>query len=448
MIAGAALAVPRLRRLSWLDIARFGLVQASLGAVVVLTTSTINRVMVVELALPALLPGLLVALHYGVQLLRPRWGYGSDKGRRRTPWIVGGMALLAAGGTGAALATAWMEVNLVGGVALAAASFLTIGIGVGASGTSLLTLLAKMVEPERRAPAATVVWMMMIAGIVATAITAGQLLEPFSTTRLVLVTAGVSVLALLVTIGAMWGVEGAGHGLGAAEDHPPFRQALAEVWAEPQARRLAVFIFVSMLAYSTEDLVLDPFAGSVFGYTPGQSTKLSGLVHAGVLAGMLIVAVLGRRVGTLRGWMAGGCAASAVMLALLAVAGLANQPDLVKPAAFALGVANGTFSIAAIGTMMGMASSGAGAREGVRMGLWGAAQGIAFGAGGLLGAIANDIARALIADTGAAYGAVFLAEAVLFLVAVVLATRITSQQPASTSASTNRAPPRLATIGS
>ena len=84
--------------LGWFGIVRLGLVQTSLGAIVVLTTSTLNRVMVVELALPAMLPGALVALHYAVQVMRPRWGHGSDLGRRRTPWIVGGMAVLALGG--------------------------------------------------------------------------------------------------------------------------------------------------------------------------------------------------------------------------------------------------------------------------------------------------------------------------------------------------------------
>jgi hypothetical protein len=57
--------------LGWLGIARLGLVQSALGAVVVLTTSTLNRVMVVELALPAMLPAALVAWHYAVQLSRP-----------------------------------------------------------------------------------------------------------------------------------------------------------------------------------------------------------------------------------------------------------------------------------------------------------------------------------------------------------------------------------------
>nr|MDJ0778375.1 PucC family protein [Gammaproteobacteria bacterium] len=91
--------------LGWFGIFRLGLVQTCLGAIVVLTTSTLNRVMVVELALPAVLPGALVGWHYAIQLSRPRWGYGSDLRGRRTPWIVGGMAILALGAVGAAAAT-------------------------------------------------------------------------------------------------------------------------------------------------------------------------------------------------------------------------------------------------------------------------------------------------------------------------------------------------------
>jgi hypothetical protein len=73
----------------WFQIIRLGLIQACLGAVVVVTTSTLNRIMVVELALPALLPGFLVAWHYAVQMVRPRMGFGADKGQRSTPWMMG-----------------------------------------------------------------------------------------------------------------------------------------------------------------------------------------------------------------------------------------------------------------------------------------------------------------------------------------------------------------------
>ncbi|MBP9117702.1 MAG: PucC family protein, partial [Methyloversatilis sp.] len=195
-------------QLGWLGIFRLGLVQTALGAIVVLTTSTLNRVMVVELALPAMLPGILVALHYMVQMLRPRMGHGSDVGGRRTPWIIGGMAVLAAGGTLAAVATAWMATEHAAGIALAVVAFLMIGAGVGSAGTSLLVLLAKRVHPSRRAAAATVVWMMMILGFALTAGITGRLLDPFSTVRLVQVVAATSLIAFIVALVAVSGVEG------------------------------------------------------------------------------------------------------------------------------------------------------------------------------------------------------------------------------------------------
>lgn len=419
--------------IGWGGIARLGLVQACLGAVVVLATSTLNRVMVVEWALPALLPGVLVAVHYLVQVLRPRMGFGSDLGARRTPWIVGGMAVLSTGGLVAALATAMMGRQPVAGIALALVGFVLIGAGVSASGTSLLVLLAKRVPDARRAAAATTVWVMMIAGFALTAGVAGQLLDPFSPARLVTVAAGVSVLAMGVTLLALQGVEGppapAAEAPPDPAPRPAFREALRQVWAEPVARQFTVFVFISMLAYSSQDLILEPFAGEVFGYTPGQSTQLAGLQHGGVLAGMLLMAAAGslfagRRWGSLRHWAVYGCLASALALLGLATAGLIGPQWPFKTTVFVLGLSNGAFSIAAIGSMMRLAGEGRASREGVRMGLWGAAQAVAFGLGGLIGTGASDLARWALGSPSAAYSAVFLFEAALFAVAALLAMRL------------------------
>jgi BCD family chlorophyll transporter-like MFS transporter len=433
--------------LGWIGILRLGLVQAALGAIVVLTTSTLNRVMVVELALPAMLPGALVALHHLVQISRPRWGYGSDVGGRRTPWIIGGMAVLAGGGVLAALATAWMETNAGAGTALAVLAFTLIGIGVGACGTSLLVLLAKRVSDARRAAAATTVWLMMIVGFIITAGIAGHFLDPFSTGRLVAVTATVAAIAFVVTLVAIHGIEGRTAPDGtpdptSAEAASPsmprevgFRAALAEVWAEPRARRFTIFVFVSMLAYSAQDLILEPYAGAVFGLTPGESTRLAGVQNGGVLLGMLLLAFLGstvwgRRLGTLQTWTIVGCVGSALALVVLA-AGHAYGPEFpLRGAVFALGLTNGLFAVAAIGSMMGLVSAGRERREGVRMGLWGAAQAIAFGLGGFLGTAAVDLTRGLIGDPGPAYALVFTGEALMFLVSAVLAARITQTSEA------------------
>ncbi len=425
----------------WFSIARVGLIQACLGSIVVLTTSTLNRVMVVELALPALLPGLLVAFHYLVQITRPRMGHGSDVGGRRTPWVVGGMAVLGAGGVLAALAVGWMAREPTSGIALAVFAFGLIGLGVSASGTSLLVLLAKRVAPERRAAAATTVWIMMIAGFVVTAGTTGKLLDPYSSARLLQVTVAVALIAFCITLAAVFRLEGharaesaqVAHPKPQATTEPKFSEVLREVWREAEARRFTIFIFTSMLAYSAQDLILEPFAGTVFGFTPGESTSLAGVQHGGVLAGMLIAAFAGtqfggKQIGTLRGWTMWGCLASAVALLGLVMAGQLGQAWPFKANVFALGVANGAFSIAAIGSMMRLAGEGREAREGVRMGLWGASQAIAFGMGGLVGAAGSDVARLWITSPGTAYGCVFFAEALLFVVAAVLASRI-SQAP-------------------
>lgn len=426
----------------WSRVVRVGLVQACLGSIVVLTTSTLNRVMVVELALPALLPGLLVALHYAVQMARPRMGFGSDVGQRRTPWIMGGMAVLGTGGVVAASSTLWLGSHPLPGLLVATLGFVLVGLGVSAAGTSLLVLLAKRVPEGRRAGAATLVWMMMILGFAVTAGITGRLIDPFSPQRLVMVSAGVSALALAVTWLVLRGLEGPVQTApvlrGETGPKPSFRQALAQIWEEPVARRFTVFVFVSMIAFSAQDLILEPFAGTVFGFTPGESTRLSGVQNAGVLCGMLLVAAAGalgqrwagvpgwRHVGSLRAWAVGGCLASALALGGLTMAGLQGPGWPLQANVFVLGLCNGAFSIGAIGSMMALASQGRHGREGVRMGLWGAAQAIGFALGGLLGTGAADLTRHLLTDTGTAYALVFAVEALAFVVAAALATRVST----------------------
>lgn len=440
--------LPAGSQFGWLSIARLGLIQACLGGIVVLATSTLNRIMVVELALPAVLPGLLVAMHYAVQILRPRMGFGSDRSGRCTPWILGGMAVLACGGLLGAVAVVTMSGSLGAGIALSVLAFLMIGVGVSASGTSVLVLLAKRVAPRRRAGAATLVWLMMIAGFAVTAGIAGHLLDPYSEARLLNVAAGVATIALVVTMLMLFRLERAGYAQTPQDAAPAsegFRATLTKVWREPAARHFTVFVFISMLAFSAQDLILEPFAGTVFGFSPGETTKLSGLQHSGILCGMLLVAlagsgrIFGRRLGSLRFWTVSGCIASGFALAGLVAAGVAGPGWPLRANVFLLGAANGAFSIAAIASMMRLAGEGEGRREGTRMGLWGAAQALAFGSGGLLGTALSDLARLVIQDTALAYAVVFGLEALLFILAARLASQI--REPA-VAGETQHTPPQ------
>ncbi|SLN58100.1 PUCC protein [Roseivivax jejudonensis] len=407
--------------LSWLSIVRLGLVQMALGAIVVLTTSTLNRLMVVELALPAVLPGFLVALHYGIQITRPNWGFRSDTLGNRTIWIVGGMAILALGGIGAAAGVVVLERAFWPGLGLSVVAYAAIGLGVGTSGTSLLALLATATAPHRRGAAATITWLMMIFGIAVTAGVVGGLLDPYTPARLMVIVSATAATVLVMTALAVRGVE-RGLVVRPEPEPQPFFAALAEVWRERQARNFTLFVFLSMIAYFMQELILEPYAGLVFAYTPGQSTQLAGAQNGGVFLGMLTVGIMatGFRIGSMRAWVAAGCLGSAAALLTLAAIAPTGPGGPILPAAVALGLFNGMFAVSAIGAMMKLAGEGRGAREGTRMGLWGAAQAIAAGSGGLAGAAAVDVMRRVTADAPA-FATVFIVEAALFVAAAIMA---------------------------
>ncbi|WP_296717281.1 BCD family MFS transporter [Erythrobacter sp.] len=417
----------------WLAIIRIGLVQASVGALVMLATTVLNRVMVVELGLLAAIPAGLVGWHYAVQLGRPLWGHASDKGNNRTRWIIGGVAVLAAGGLLATQATILLATSFIPGFALAVLAYTLIGAGVGAGGTSALALLASGVAPQRRAAAAAVTWIMMVAGIVASAITVGALIEPFSFERLLVVASGLALAMVTLTVLATFRLERQAGRFGNAAKAgaaPDFRAALSEIWHEPAARRFTIFIFVSMIAFSMQDLILEPFAGLVFGLAPGESTQLGGQHQGGILLGMIVTGIggsafSGKRPDGLRIWVVSGCLLSAAALGALGLAAVAGPGWPLGINVFVLGLGNGVFAVAAIGAMMGLAGAGENTREGVRMGVWGASQAIAFGLGGLTGAVGVDIARSALGDDGTAFQLIFSIEAAAFLAAAILAIRAT-----------------------
>jgi BCD family chlorophyll transporter-like MFS transporter len=356
-------------------------------------------------------------------------GFASDRSSRRAPWIIGGSAVLALGATLAAVAVATMATRLWVGLALATVAYLAIGLGLSASGTALLALVAERVPARRLGAVAAGLWIMMIAGIAVTAGVTGALLDPFSLPRLIGVSAGVGAVALLLSVIAA--TSPAARADAALPVFTPasdaraveFRTAALDALREPATRRFVGFIFLAMLAFSAQDLILEPFAGQVFGMTPGETTRMAGMQHGGVLLGMVAAAWCSTRFGSLRAWAVGGCVASALAFVALAAGASAGSEAALRATVLCLGVANGVFTVGGVGSMMAITTAGERGQAGLRLGIFGAAQGIAYGIGGLAGGIASDAARWSLGSPAAGYGAVFVAEAVLFVGAAWLAGR-------------------------
>ncbi|MEX3017333.1 MFS transporter [Gymnodinialimonas hymeniacidonis] len=405
--------------LGWGGIARLCLCNMAIGGLAALPVNLFNRLMTVDLGWPAILPGLLVALHYGVQMTRPMWGHRSDAKGGRTPFIIGGTVCVGIG----LVMTAYGIGYLSGAMALAVwiVAYALIGLGIGAAGTSFLALLATASPDDRKPAAATFAWLMLIFGAIVTSIGTGIALEPYSEERLMAVVPVVALLAALLAFVATWGVE-AKLGPAPAPENPKLGPAIAATWADPAARAFTGFVFLSILAFYLSELVLEPFAGHVHGLSPEDSTKLSGGKDGAALLGMLLAGGLSQfRIGSLRIWAMVGC--------MISAAGLIGLGMGLHLLAFTvvLGLGNGLFVVGAIGSMMRLASERRGA-AGTRMGLFGAAQAVAAGLAGLIATGILDIAR-LAMPTQAAYATVFGLEAILFLAAALVAGRLLHARP-------------------
>jgi len=433
--------------MNWFSILRLGLVQLCIGSSVVIPLSTLNRLMKVELALPATIAGFLIALHYAVQLTRVNWGYLSDKTQNRSQWIIFGMLILGIGGVLASVSIPLIESNFAYGIMLALFSYTLIGFGVGAAGTPLLALLASYSSKSQKGFAASITFLMMILGLAITGITAGIILDPYSHQKLMKITASLAIITNILSYLSLKNLEKSllnnadARIPNSIRYHAPFLTGIKKIWMEREARLFTIFIFISMGAFSMQDPILEPFAGEVFGFAVGESTKLDGFHKVGTLIGIILIILClskfrigfgsfsifkNERLGSEKLWLITGCLFSALSLFIISLLGLTyRDPGILNSVVFFFGISNGVFTAGILGTMLHLASRGSGDNNtGTRMGIWGAAQAYATMIAVFFSTVLVDILGLMMNSLPSVYGIVFLTAASFFIAAAFLGSLI------------------------
>ena len=433
--------------MNWFSIFRLGLVQLCIGSSVVIPLSTLNRLMKVELALPATIAGFLIALHYAVQLTRVNWGHLSDKSQNRSQWIVLGMLILGIGGILASASIPLIENRFSYGIILALLSYSLIGFGVGAAGTPLLALLATYSSKSQKGFAASITFLMMILGLAITGITVGTILDPYSHQKLLKITSSLAIITIIISFLSLRNLErslqNSSHALtpNTINSDVPILEGIKKVWMEREARLFTIFIFISMGAFSMQDPILEPFAGEVFGFTVGESTKLDGFHKIGTLIGIISIVlclskfrigfgslsiVKNERLGSEKLWLITGCLFSALSLFIISLLALTlKEPNLLNSVVFIFGISNGVFTAGVLGTMLHLASRGSGDnKEGTRMGIWGAAQAYATMIAVFFSTLLVDILGLIMTSLPSVYGIVFLTAASFFIASAYLGSLI------------------------
>jgi BCD family chlorophyll transporter-like MFS transporter len=424
---------------------RLSLFQVSVGMALVLLVGTLNRVMIVELNVPASLVGAMVALPLIFAPFRALIGFRSDNhssalGWRRVPFMYRGamiqfgglaimpFALLVLAHQGDAVrAPAWL------GFAAAGGAFLLVGAGLHTIQTVGLALATDRSQPETQPKVVGLMYVAMLAGMMVSALLFGRFLADFSPGRLVQVIQGSAVATVLLNGVALWKQEPRGRRNVASAPRPrSFGETWAEFCADGRTMRRLIAIGLGTMAFSMEDVLLEPYGGQVLGLAVGDTTKLTAALAIGGLGGFgLASAVLSRgadpfRLAAMGAWL--GVPAFAAVIA----SGPAGSALLFGTGTALIGFSAGLFGH---GTLTATMRNAPANQSGLALGAWGAVQasmaGIAIAGGGALRDLVGLWASAGIYRGAVAYDVVYLLEIVLLIATLGLMTPLARRTTAA-----------------
>ncbi|HET9222048.1 MAG TPA: BCD family MFS transporter [Roseiflexaceae bacterium] len=418
--------------MSFAKILRLGLIHVAVAITLVPINGTLNRVMIGEMALPATLVAILISLPYLFSPLQVWIGSYSDRhplwGYRRTPYIALGL-LLCIGGAALAPTAAFLMAGIgvdgsqaaghggtaTQGVLLGLLAFGAWGMGFNFATVSYLSLATDMAGEEQRARTVGVMWFMLIVGVIITAITIGHSLDPYTPAALFRAFYATCGVALALGFGGLIGLEqrGSAARTGARQS---FATLLRLIGGNPQARLFFVYLVVLLIALLGQDLLLEPFAGQVFGAPVDETTRYTGYWGAMLLIGLLVASPLTRRVGKRRAAALGGLVAGAGLL-MIALSGIAGQKGLFIPALVTFGFGSGVSTAANLALMLDMTLAG---QVGAFIGAWGMADALARLCGNLLAGTVRDGIQSLTSSVTAGYVTVFLLEALALGISLLL----------------------------
>ena len=446
--ANQSLSIPRVNILTMF---RLGLFQMGLSMMSILTLGVLNRVMIQEIAIPATIGSLVLAIPYFIAPTRILFGQISDNkpllGYHRTAYVWVGAGIFAIAAflavqimwqlNGANIGDTWVwTTQTIGWTGVLGLVFAIYGLAICASGTAFAALLVDISEEDNRSQVVGIVWSMLMVGIIIGAIISSTILKeltanaPIETLQaainrlFVIVPSIVFSLAIIATVGVEKKYSRFFNRVnpGNREDSITLKGAWKILTASPQTGLFFTFLLVMTISLFMQDPILEPYAGQVFKMSLAESTKLNVFYGTGILisygiTGFFIVPRLGKR-RTIKL----GCILVAFAALLIACSGFSANPSILKSTLVLFGLATCFVTTAAVTLMLDLTIAEA---AGTFIGAWGLAQSMSRGIATVTGGAILDIGRKLLPDNLVlAYGMVFGLEAVGMLISIWFLNRV------------------------
>lgn len=386
---------------------QLGLIHAAVAMTLVPINSTLNRVMINELALAATLVAVLASLPYLLSPIQVAIGSFSDRhpvlGYRRSPYILLGLLLCVFSVAVSPQIAFLMDANFPLGLALGLITFGAWGMGFNLATVAYFSLASELSGEAGRGRTVAVMFFIMIASIIATAIVLSQLVDPYSPAVLVRAFQWVSLVALLVGLLGLIRLEERHARQADYSEERSWGTLFRVIWDNPQARLFMFYLIILLIALLGQDVLLEPFGAEAFGMTVSSTTRITAIWGLCVLGSLLVSGLLEGRLAkkTVARW--GGMAA---LLGFLLIVGspLLGGLSLFYLGIVSLGIGTGLSTTSNLSLMLDMTTAG---NVGLYIGAWGMANAISRLVGSLLSGVVRDVVTRLSGNAVAGYMTVF-----------------------------------------
>jgi BCD family chlorophyll transporter-like MFS transporter len=403
---------------------QLGLLHVAVAMTLVPINSTLNRVMIHELAISATLVAALASLPYLFSPLQVAIGSYSDRhpifGLRRTPYILLGLLLCVIGVVVSPQVAFLISENFGLGVLVGVLAFGAWGMGFNLSSVSYLALASELSDEKSRGKTIATMWFMMIVAIILTAIGISRLVDPYTPEALTRAFGAVGASALTLGLLGLFKLEPRSRGLSSASDNYSFKQMADAILGNPIARVFFVYLLLLLAAILGQDVLLEPFAAEAFGLTVQQTTRITSMWGTFVLVAILIAGVLEGRVAKKIVAQIGNLGALAGFIVIV-VSGFLLNKSIFYTGVTLLGFGTGLSTVANLSLMFDLTAPG---MVGLYIGAWGFSNALSRLVGTLLAGVTRDVVTQVSGQVLSGYLVVFAIEAGMLLVAALMLSRI------------------------
>ncbi len=402
---------------------QLSLIHVAVAMTLVPINSTLNRVMIKEMALSATLVAVLASLPYIFSPLQIFIGSYSDRhpllGWRRTPYIAAGLVLCAAGVMLAPLVVFLMPQNVLLGLALSLVVFAAWGMGYNIASVAYISLATELSGEKGRSATVSMMWFLMIVGIIITAATLSSLLTPYSPQTLQQAFQYVGLAALVLGAIGMIGLEPRHQKKEETIQRASWQQMVATVLSAPQARHFFFYLIVLLSAILGQDVLLEPFAGTAFNMPVATTTRITSIWGGCVLLAILAAGLLERllskhKVAQVSAWV------TLLGFALIGLSGLVLKTSVFYSGVVLMGAGTGLATVSNLSLMLDMTTS----QVGLFIGAWGMAEALARLVGSVTGGAVRDLVAGISSNPSLGYVLVFFLQAGMLLLAWFMLRRV------------------------